>query len=180
MHPDPSTGLVTAFRAAATRMRGLAFVNPNLDVAAIGFAPWSGHWLGVLLTPWFMNLVLAPREPDRWIDVAPGATRHYAFPAGDFEFIGARDDAVGVYQMCSLFSPVQEIADQETALLVAQLARDALFDAANAPAHAMPAGVLTPPAEPRHRALEEKLATPMSRRDLLRGRFVPPEHDPRG
>ena len=38
----------------------------------------------------------------------------------------------GEYQLCSLFSPLLQFDDQETARLVAQLAREALFDAANA------------------------------------------------
>ena len=37
--PDPSARLTDAFRAVAQRMRGLAFVNPALDVEAVGFAP---------------------------------------------------------------------------------------------------------------------------------------------
>ena len=47
------------------------------------FAPWKGYWLGVMLTPWFMNLMLAPRDPARWRPLPPGAKRRYAFPAGE-------------------------------------------------------------------------------------------------
>ena len=36
-------------------------VNPALAVEAVGFRPWGEHWLGILITPWFMNLVLMPR-----------------------------------------------------------------------------------------------------------------------
>ena len=45
-------------------------------------------------------------------------------------------------QMCSLFSPLLHFDDQETARLVAGLAREALFDAANAEAADMPVGNL--------------------------------------
>lgn len=168
---DPSLALVTAFGGVAARMQGLGCVNPKLAVAAIGFAPWSGRWLGVLLTPWFMNLVLAPRESGHWIDLAAGAARCYVFPAGEFEFIGARDDTFGAFQMCSLFSPVLEFADQESALLVGQLARDALFDAANAETPAMSEATAASP------TLAERMAAPMSRRDLLRGRLVRTEDE---
>ena len=112
--PDPSPALVAAARAASSRMEGLAFVNPALAVEAVGFAPWNGHWLGVLLTPWSMNLVLAPREPVAWPDVAQGAKLRMRFPAGDYDFVGARDDAVGATLVCSLFSPVLEFEDQAT------------------------------------------------------------------
>ena len=63
--PDPSPRLVAAFAAAAKRMEGLDFVNLSLAVEAVDFAPWEGHWLGVLVTPWFMTLMLAPRDPSR-------------------------------------------------------------------------------------------------------------------
>ena len=47
---------------AATRMQGVPVQNPALRVQAVGFAPQAdpdgGEWLlGVLVTPWFMNLV---------------------------------------------------------------------------------------------------------------------------
>ena len=126
--PDPSPRLVDAFRVAATRMDGLAFVNPALIVEAVGFAPWQGHWLGVLVTPWFMNLVLMPREPAAWHAIAAGETRHHVFPAGVFEFIGSRDAALGDYQACSLFSPMFEFADHAGARATALAALEALFD----------------------------------------------------
>ena len=83
-----------------------------------------------MVTPWFMNLALLPRDRARWQPLTIGDKRKYAFPAGVYEFIGATDAAIGDYQMCSLFSPVQEFEDQATARLVADLAREALFDAA--------------------------------------------------
>jgi [NiFe] hydrogenase assembly HybE family chaperone len=183
--PDPSARLTAAFRAAAERMRGLDVVNPALAVEAVGFAPWDAHWLGVMLTPWFMNLALLPRDPRAWRPLAPGAKRRYAFPAGDYEFVGASDAMLGTYQVCSLFSPVHEFADQETARLVATLARAALFDAANAAVIEMPAANLSPVADaavdPRPLAqLEQRLDAPLSKRNFLRGRFLGADHDDRG
>ena len=130
--PDPSPRLVNAFQAVAVRMAGLSFVNPALAVEAVGFAPWQGHWLGVMLTPWFMNLILAPRDIAAWQSLKQGGKRCYRFPAGEYDFIGAHDELAGEYQLCSLFSPVLQFEDQDTARLVAQLAREALFDAENA------------------------------------------------
>ena len=54
-------------------MAGVPMLNPALRVQAVGFRHWQSHWLGVLVTPWFMNLMLLPR-----IDcglVAAGRTR---------------------------------------------------------------------------------------------------------
>ncbi len=157
-------------------MTGLAFVNPALDVEAVGFAPWEGRWLGVMLTPWFMNLTLTPRDPAAWRPLAAGEKRALPFPAGDYEFVGARDDVIGEYQVCSLFSPLLEFDDQETARLVAALAREALFDPANAEVQEMPVANLSPEAAtgapgPLAR-LEENLDAPLSKRDFLRGRIA--------
>jgi [NiFe] hydrogenase assembly HybE family chaperone len=176
--PDPAPALVAAARAAAARMAGLAFVNPALAVEAVGFAPWNGHWLGVLLTPWSMNLVLAPRDRAAWPDVARGAKLRLRFPAGDYDFVGARDDDAGETLVCSLFSPVLEFEDQATARLVAELAREALFDPEHAEAaDGLPANGATEGARPLA-AIERSLDAPLSRRDLLRGRFKDGSREP--
>jgi len=172
--PDPSMRLDAAYRAVAPRMRDLSVFNPALEVEAIGFAPWEGAWLGVMLTPWCMNLALLPHEPARWRPLATGAKRHYVFPAGEFEFVGACDDAIGEYQVCSLFSPVHEFTDHPTARLVATLAREALFDAANADPSGIDSAAPAPAAVapgPLAR-IESSLDAPMSKRDFLRARFA--------
>jgi [NiFe] hydrogenase assembly HybE family chaperone len=174
--PDPTARFEAAFRAAAERMTGLGFVNPALAVEAVGFAPWRGHWLGVLVTPWCMNLMLAPLDAALWRPLAHGAKRRYRFPAGDYEFVGAVDRAAGEYQMCSLFSPVLEFEDHATARLVAQLAREALFDADNAEARPQPAA-----ADPGPLArLEAGATAPLTKREFLRGRFLGSDRDDRG
>jgi [NiFe] hydrogenase assembly HybE family chaperone len=184
--PDPSPRLAESFRAVATRMDGLAFINPSLCVEAIGFAPWQGHWLGVLLTPWFMNLILAPRDAASWPSLKPGDKRCYHFPAGAFDFIGARDELAGEYQMCSLFSPLLQFDDQETARRVAELAREALFDGANAEKPDLPSGNLSPPPASAStnpgplEKLEAQLEVPQSKRDFLRGRWSGDDRGTRG
>jgi [NiFe] hydrogenase assembly HybE family chaperone len=165
-------------------MRGLPIVNPALDVEAVGFALWEGRWFGVLLTPWCMNLVLCPDDPAAWLPLAAGAKRRYRFPAGEFEFVGASDAALGDYQVCSLFSPVHEFADQASARLVAALARDALFDPAHAELPAPPFDDTSPAAAdatpgPLAR-LEATLAMPLSKREFLRARFPGGERVDRG
>jgi [NiFe] hydrogenase assembly HybE family chaperone len=167
--PDPSAALEATYRQVAeTRMCGLPFVNPALAVEAIGFAPWEGRWLGVMVTPWFINLVLAPLDAAQWRSIGQGEKRRYAFPAGEYEFIGANEPSVGEFQVCSLFSPVLEFEDQATARFVAQHARAALLDTANREVH-----VVDEPRPGPIAQVEQALDEPMSRRDLLRGRFLP-------
>ncbi len=164
--PDPSAHLVAAFvRIHAERMQGLPFVNPALEVEAVDFAPWQGSWLGVMVTPWSINLMLLPHDRNAWKSLALGAKRRYRFPAGDYDFVGASDDTFGEFQVCSLFSPALEFADHATARLTAQCARAALLDAANA--QSPPQAPAQPLAD-----LRANLGAPMSKREFLRGRFL--------
>jgi [NiFe] hydrogenase assembly HybE family chaperone len=174
--PDPSPRLVAAFRAVAARMAGLTFVNPAVEVEAVAFAPWGAHWLGVMVTPWFMNLMLMPRDRRAWRALAAGAKRRYAFPAGTYEFVAGHDGAIGDYLACSLFSPMLEFDDHASARLVATLAREALFDTANADVPSVPVANLSPEraadAAGPLGALAGDLAAPLSKRDFLRGRLM--------
>ncbi len=186
LRADPSRAFVDSFRAVAARMEGLVVVNPALSVEAVAFAPWQDHWLGVLLTPWFMNLILAPREISTWPTRKPGEIQCHRFPAGDFDFIAAHDAVAGDYQMCSLFSPLLQFDDQATARLVAQLAREALFDDDNGEKPDPRAGNLSPSVggafpEPGPLAtLEAQLDAPQSRRDFLRARWKADDRGQRG
>ena len=173
LRPDPTVKLEQAFSAVAERMQGLGFVNPALRVQAVGFEPWEGHWLGVMVTPWSINLLLLPRDPAVWRSIRPGEKQRYAFPAGRYDFIDAVDPTVGDYRMCSLFSPALEIEDHATAVMVAELARAALFDASHAePAEKKAADA---PGEGPLARIEQQANAPMSKRDFLRGRFLQPE-----
>jgi [NiFe] hydrogenase assembly HybE family chaperone len=169
--PSPASALEAAFRAILQhQMQDVPMVNSALAVETVGFRPWSDHWLGILITPWFMNLVLMPRVAAKWLPIADGESRHYVFPAGVFEFIGGRAPALGDYQACSLFSPMFEFADHGGARDTAVAALDALFDGANREAgevtHAPAAPASSTPARTPHA---------LSKRDFLFG--LPPRDD---
>lgn len=173
MLPDPSAQLEAAFRDIETRMRPLPFVNPRLRVEAVAFGPWKHYWLGVMVTPWSMNLVLLARDPAAWRSLASGEKRRYVFPAGNYDFVSAHDSAIGEYFVCSLFSPVLEFADHATAVETARVARDALFDSAHSEAAEGERAPRGPRAvEPGSPAqITASVRAPLSRRDLLHGRF---------
>lgn len=68
-----SCALETVFNGVLeTRMRGVPVINPALSVQAVGFNPFNGDWLGVLITPWFMNLLLLPGPDSQWREQPPG------------------------------------------------------------------------------------------------------------
>jgi len=150
-----------------TRMAGVPILNPKLAVEAVDFRPWQGQWLGALVTPWSLNLVLLPGE-GTWTTLRAGAERFVAFPAGRFRFIAAHDPAFGECHSCSLFSPVLEFADHAAACLTARAALAGLFDAAHAPA----ADHLLRQHHPEPAAI--------SKRDFISGKFSGTPHADRG
>ena len=150
-------------------MQGVPILNPALSVEAVGFRHWNEHWLGVLITPWFMNLWLMPRVSAKWPTITAGASRHHVFPAGVFEFLGGHETTLGDYQACSLFSPMFDFADHTAAHATAVAALDALFDVANRELGEVHAPPQSAAAAPEH-ALPAARA--VSKRDFLFG--LPP------
>lgn len=136
----------------ATRMRDMPVVNPTLAVRALGFSRVNQDWLGVLITPWFMNLLLLPGPDSEWITRLPGSKIERSFPYGSFEFTLANETRLGSYALCSLFSPMFEFQNQDAAVATAETVLGHLLN----PIQPAP---YTPP------------RSAISRRDLLRGSF---------
>ena len=123
------TRLEAAFREIHTaQMRGMPIVNDALAVKAVGFRRHGERWLGALVTPWFLNLVLLPGEGDEWSGLVPGAKELIEFPSGWYEFVHANRKGVGAYKACSLFSPMFEFASMLQATETASAALVSLFD----------------------------------------------------
>lgn len=123
--------LEAVFREIHTaQMRGLPIVNDALAVKAVGFRRHEDRWLGALVTPWFLNLVLLPGEGDDWSGLVPGAKELIEFPSGRYEFVHANRKGVGAYKACSLFSPMFEFASMLQATETASAALVSLFDPA--------------------------------------------------
>lgn len=119
--------LEAAFRRIEReRMAGVPILNHALRVKAAATQGWNGHWLSALVTPWFINVMLLSQEgaPER---VPVGAKRTFVFPAGRFEFIRGEEEDLGPYWMCSLFSPVLEFADAESAEAAAATALEVML-----------------------------------------------------
>lgn len=123
---ERAQALAAAYRGIdATRMAGVPVRHAALQVVAIGFASeaHSGGAAGVLVTPWFMNLVWFPlgdRSPDLPPPLRVGQTRARRIGSQVFDFIGAHEDGFGPFEGCSLFSPMFEFVDQASAVATAE------------------------------------------------------------
>lgn len=112
---------------ALTRMSDVPILNPALRVEAVGFRVWEGRWVGVLVTPWTINLVLLPGESAPLASLTLGEKSSWSFPSGRYEFMGLNEPMLGTCHICSLISPVQDFLTHEEAMSVAQEIISALF-----------------------------------------------------
>lgn len=110
---------------ARTRMEGVPILNPKLSVEAVATRSFGDGFITILVTPWFMNVVL--REAEGGEPVRVGAKRTVALPAGRFEFIRGYEETVGGYWSCSLYSPMFEFEDHAAAVATAAAAMEELF-----------------------------------------------------
>ncbi|MBO5996759.1 MAG: [NiFe]-hydrogenase assembly chaperone HybE [Acetobacter sp.] len=120
----------------SARMRDIPLINKALSVRAVGFRSYEGHVLGILITPWFMNIIFAPGEGEDWSELVSGTKEWVPFPSGEYEFMAVcRVEEVGIqalppYRACSLFSPMFEFSTMEQAIETAQEVLRALLDPA--------------------------------------------------
>ena len=196
-------------------MSDMPIINDKLEVTVIGMQQWQSLFLGIVVTPWFMNIILLPSDEENWDGLPELSKQTFAFPSGQYTFIIGRDKELGTYQMCSLFSPMFEFADNEAATDTATVAIYELMDIKNIEKtdidsgqieriwqgeEALPeniegqftdfgdrsyadnnanidqeAGIETP-----LKTIKQNIQKPISRRDMLRGRFstnTKAEHD---
>lgn len=150
---DPAALIEEVFRTIlAERVADIPLINPAIEVEAVGFERTSAGWLGVLVTPWFMNVLLLPAAGDPWRSLAVGEKRRIALPAGVFEFFGGAEEQIGEYLYCSMFSPMDRFADHAGARATALELCRMLFDGETAKRvkQMNPSGLawFEPPAEP--------------------------------
>jgi [NiFe] hydrogenase assembly HybE family chaperone len=155
---------------ADTRMAGLPICNEALRVQAVGFREWQEHWVGVLITPWTISLVLMPGEKGPLKVLGPDQKMTWVFPSGSYEFMGLNETALGTCQICSLISPVVDVANQEDAASIAGQVMEALFVSDQSDAKRDADRKVAQEAARLNG--EPVLKQPLSRRDFIRGAFL--------
>ena len=115
------------FRIQREQMADVPILNNTLSVEAVDFQRWQGHWLGIVVTPWCMSVLLVPGSPENWVSTGDNKRRFVGFPAGDFAFLGSTETELGEYQSCPLFSPMGQFASQAEATMTARASLIALL-----------------------------------------------------
>ncbi|MFD2232460.1 [NiFe]-hydrogenase assembly chaperone HybE [Phaeospirillum tilakii] len=120
--------LVGRYRAIAAGLGDLPIVNPRLGVEAVGFRPHRGWALGVVITPWFMNLAVAALAEDAPLPPAgPGESWSLPLPAGPVALTVGLLDGFGRVDAASLFSPMHAFPDPAVTRATAASVLTALF-----------------------------------------------------
>jgi [NiFe] hydrogenase assembly HybE family chaperone len=158
---------------ARTRMAGVPVMHPGLHVQAVGFLMREGACLGVLVTPWFMNLIWRDVDALFGPALAVGASREREVGALRMAFTGAFEDRLGAFECCSLISPMFQFGDQAAAVATAEAVMvELLAPRAVAPAEVAAAVQAAAPvlAAAGHRSADDLVA---DRRRFLFGRGRP-------
>jgi [NiFe] hydrogenase assembly HybE family chaperone len=158
--------LEAAFRALDARMGGAPGYNPALSVVAAGFRPWREHWLGAVIVPWAIQLVLLPGGDEGSEPPAlPGERRTRHLPVGERTLMGLDLEGYGRVETAPLLASAQNFATQGEAESAALVALAALMLPEGTPVFE------SKPAEHPPTAREAITSRPLSRRNFLRGRL---------
>ena len=108
------------------RMQGLPFFNDQLTVETLGFQEIDQGYLGALITPWFINVILLFKQQPEQANA--GDRIKHKLPASVDEFMVGDDEELGRYDFISLASPTQKYKLQQQARDFAQQKLDQLLN----------------------------------------------------
>ena len=102
------------------QMQDIPILNHMLRVQTLGFQEYQGRVIGILITPWLMNLVMLPGENDNWDEMKLGDKQSHKFPSNSYRFLVNEIEGVGKCQAHSLYSPMHEFINQDHAVAAAE------------------------------------------------------------
>jgi len=158
--------LVSVYRdTVRPRMQDLPVYNAALQVEARGFMLRDGQCSGVLITPWCMNLVLLPVDGDSWIGLPPGSRVEAVFPAGTYLLTLSLPAGSEPHLCLTLFTTVLAFPHQDMVRQVADEVLRRMYLETSQPEYGG--------TDPLNARLDrEEARGPLSRRDLLHGRWT--------
>lgn len=115
---------------AARIMAEMPMANAALQVEALGFTRQHAGWCGILVTPWFMNLVYRPDQP------VHGHSCTLPLPGAEVAVQPAQ--GVAGFWMAPLISPLQDFPHMDYARNVAEQILHQLLSPPAAPVSALP------------------------------------------
>jgi [NiFe] hydrogenase assembly HybE family chaperone len=120
--------LVDVFiRIGDERMKDIGLYNHALQVEAVGFRRWENWLAGILVTPWFMNLILLPADAGQLTAAEVGTRRRLDMPCGEVTFTIGEVEEIGLYLASSLYSPMGRFDVHAVAVTTAWAAVEKFF-----------------------------------------------------
>ena len=106
----------TRFRQIGeTSVWGLPIYNNALDVEALAFQECEQGEIGLLIAPWFMNIVILPAHEADWCEHPVGDKLNITLANGDNDFVLGEDEQLGRYLFRTVRSPMNCFQDQTQA-----------------------------------------------------------------
>lgn len=119
-------------RVHEQHMQGLPILNPRLKIEAVGSRKFGEQQACVLITPWFMNLVLWS-VTDSWDRRQAGELLSVDLPRESIDFTVCHDAEIGSYLSAVLFRTMTDFPDQQIAREIALETMQQLFSDAKKP-----------------------------------------------
>lgn len=119
---NPAPRLVAQYeRIAQQEMQALPFYHPDMPIVA-ECTLFEGQWLGCVLTPWMLSVVVLP-GPDQLWPVRSSERLALQLPCGNLTFMVGALPETGQLLACSLMSPIDPHlgADEGRALVSSTL-----------------------------------------------------------
>lgn len=117
---NPADLLVEQYQQIAQdEMATLPFYRAEMPIV-VEMQQYEGQWLGTVLTPWMLSVVILPGPDQVWSLRKLGERIALSLPRGDMTFMVGELPKTGQQLSCSLMSPIEpHISADEGKALVA-------------------------------------------------------------
>ncbi|MDY4594381.1 MAG: hydrogenase-2 assembly chaperone [[Pasteurella] aerogenes] len=120
---DPSVLLQQAMENVAPQMQDLPFYRQEIPCFCPAFVLFEQQWIGVVLTPWTLSIVVLPGPEQQWVKREIGEKLLLQLPYKNLVFTVGQLENIPQYLSCSLLSPLDA---ELTADQAVQLTKDCL------------------------------------------------------